>query len=87
MEKSYLIHTKEGNKVFTADEIISNAKEQEAKGIKPAYAFLDAKYEKPILPAGWLVWSTWDDGCGVVYKRSNGDYIIVTGWQSEFAFI
>lgn len=82
-----LLHLREGNKVYTVDEIIENAKKQEADGIKPMYAFLDAKCRKPCLPAGWLVYSTWDDGAGVVYKNDNGKYIFVRGWQGEFGVV
>lgn len=37
-------------------------------------------------PAGWLIWSTFEDGCGVVYRRSDGKMIVVTGWQGEFCY-
>lgn len=84
MERNYLIHTRDGNKVLTAAEIIANALEQEAAGIKPHLSYADPKTREPITPPGWLVWSTWDDGAGVVYRREDGKMIIVTGWQGEF---
>ena len=86
MNENYLVYTKNGNKVFSKEEIINNALEQEKKGIKPHYAFYDYKKHKPITPSGWLVWST-DSGAGVVYRRKDGEMIIVTGWQGDFAYI
>lgn len=84
MERNYLIHTRDGNKVLTAAEIIQNALEQEAAGIEPLYRYAHYKTREPITPPGWLVWSTWDDGAGVVYRREDGKMIIITGWQGEF---
>ena len=46
MYKNYLVYTKNGNKVFSKEEIINNALEQEKKGIKPHYAFYDYKKHK-----------------------------------------
>ena len=87
MERTFLIHTKDGNKVLKESEIIANAQEQERAGIAPHLCFYGKDTSDIITPAGWLVWSTWDDGAGVVYKRNDGKYIIVTGWQGEFVSI
>lgn len=38
-------------------------------------------------PSGWLVWSIWADGCGVVYRRSDGKMIVLAGMQGDFAYI
>ena len=84
--KNYLIHKAEGNEVLSSDEIINNAREQEQAGTKPHYIFYDYKNNRAITPAGWLVWSTSEDGAGVVYKREDNKYIIVTGWQGEFIY-
>ena len=82
MDRNYLIHRKEGNLILSASEIIENAKSQESDGVKPCF-----KHFALDVP-GWLVWSTWHDGAGVVYKRpEDGKYIIVTGWQGEFTFV
>lgn len=83
MTRNYIINTRNGSKLYTADQIIENAKEQERAGIRPAYAWLDCKTGEPSTPPGWLVWSTMD-GCGVVYRRNDGKYIIVTGLQGDF---
>lgn len=64
--------------LLTDDEIINNALEQEKSGIKPHYAFYDYKKHEKITPAGWLVWSLSDGGCGVVYRRKDGYYNRVT---------
>ena len=81
MKRTFLLHTRDGNKVITEAEAIQNAQEQEAAGIEPRYSSRLA----PDMPPGWLVWSTWEDGAGVVYKRpENGTYFILTGWQGEF---
>ena len=85
--KTYIIKTRNGNKLYTAEQIIENAKEQEHAGIRPAYAWRDYKTGEPSTPAGWLVWSTLD-GCGVVYRRkSDGNYIISPGMQGDFVCI
>ena len=82
MERRYIIHRDSGNLILAASEIIQNAQEQEKAGLKPCY-----KHFALDVP-GWLVWSTWHDGAGVVYKRpEDGKYIIVTGWQGEFTFV
>ena len=82
--KTYIIKTRNGSKLYTAEQIIENAKEQERSGIRPVYAWRDYKTGEPSTPSGWLIWSTLD-GCGVVYRRkSDGKYIIVTGWQGDF---
>ena len=72
--------------LLTDDEIISNALEQEKSGIKPHYAFYDYKKHEKITPAGWLVWSLNDGGCGVVYLRKDGKMIITTGLQGDFCY-
>ena len=82
-----LIHTKNGNLLLTDEDIISNAKEQEAEGIAPCYALYDHKKREAITRPGWLVWSTWEDGCGVVIKGENGSYHTLTGWQSDFVLV
>lgn len=82
MQEVYIIHTKDGNRVLKHSEVIENAKEQEKAGLKPSY-----KHFALDVP-GWLVWSTWEDGAGVVYKRpEDGKYIVVKGWQGEFTFV
>ena len=87
MDRIYTIHTREkGILHLKESEIIANAKEQESKGIKPSYSFYGRDFDDIITPAGWLIWSTWEDGCGVCYKTANGNYGIVTGWQGEFVF-
>lgn len=58
--------------LLTDDEIINNALKQEKSGIKPHYAFYDYKNHEKVTPAGWLVWSLRDGGCGVVYRRKDG---------------
>ena len=86
MERNFLLHLKSGNKIFTEKEIIENALQQEANGVQPHYSFYDYKAKEKITPAGWLVWSTMGDGCGVVYRRSDGKMIVVTGRQGEFCY-
>ena len=86
MVKNYLIHKSEGNVLLSSDEIINNAREQEQAGTRPHYIFYDYTHKKKITPPGWLVWSTSEDGAGVVYKREDNKYIIVTGWQGEFIY-
>ena len=56
-------------------------------GVKPHYAFYDYKKHEKITPAGWLVWSLSDGGCGVVYRREDGKMIICTGVQGNFCYM
>lgn len=88
MDLHYIIGEKNG-KCITASvkEILENALRQERAGIKPHYAWWDYKEEKPVTGKGWLVWSSWNHGCGVVYRRHDGKMIIVTGVQGDFAYI
>lgn len=86
-EMNYIIKARNGSKLYTAEQIIENAKEQERSGVRPSFAWMDYKTGTASTPPGWLVWSTMD-GCGVVYRRkSDGKYIIATGWQCDFIFI
>ena len=87
MDDIILLHTQEGNKTFKRSEMIDNAKQQEADGIKPGYCFYDYKNGKNITPPGWLVYSTYQDGAGVVYKTDKETYIFIRGWQSEFCLV
>ena len=34
----------------------------------------------------WLIWSTWEDGAGVVVPRDDGKLVLLTGWQSNLAY-
>ena len=70
----------------TQEEIINNALNQEEQGIEPHYAWIDYQTRKPLTPLGWLVWSTWDHGCGIVYRREDGKMIITTGVQGDFGY-
>lgn len=79
--RAYILHLKEEKKLVTEAEI------QEKAGTVPRYAWRDYKTGEQITPPGWLVWSTYEDGCGVVYRRSDGKMILVTGWQGDFACI
>ena len=87
IERNFVLHTKDGNKVITESEAIQNALDQEQQGITGHYIFYDYKNKEQITPPGWLVWYTHEDGCGVVYRRSDAKMILVTGWQGEFAYI
>lgn len=72
--------------LLTDDEIINNALEQEKSGIKPHYCFCDYKEKKATTPPGWLIWSLNNGGCGIVYRRKDGEMIIVTGLQGDFCY-
>ena len=84
--ENFIIHTRTNGerktKIFTAAEIIENAKKQAADGVKPIYRHMELDKR------GYLVVSTWDDGAIVVilksdYPQIRNDYI-VTGWQGDF---
>lgn len=83
--KNYIIGTKNGRNILASEkEIIKNALEQEEQGINPHYSFYDYKKGEKVTPSGWLVWSSAKYGCGVVYRRSDGKMIILTGMQGDF---
>lgn len=85
--KTYIIKTRNGSNLYTASEIIENAKEQERAGIRPAFAWMDPKTGEALTPPGWLVWSTLD-GCGVVYRRKKDSKCIInTGTQGDFVCV
>lgn len=89
MINNILLHTKNGTVVYTYDEIIENALEQKRQGVAPSYAFAyrDSKGNTTSTSArGWLVWSTWEDGAGVVICRDDGKMVLLRGWQSDFVF-
>lgn len=88
MTRNWILHTKDGNKVITEAEAIQNAAEQEAAGIRPVFAWYDHRTGEHVTPPGWLVWSTYQDGAGVVYKReTDGKPVVVTGWQADFVAV
>lgn len=88
MLSKYLIHLSDGTvKEYTREQIILNAKKQESLGFKPRYKLRSQNGVKSDFPAGWLIWSTWKDGCGVVYKKSDETYDILIGRQGDFNYI
>ena len=86
-ENNYVLHTKNGIELVTESQAINNALDQEKSGVIPYYSFRDYKTGEKLTPPGWLVWSTFADGCGVVYRRSDGKMIITTGFQGDFVVI
>lgn len=87
MEERYILHTKNGVELVTESQAISNALDQEKIGITPRYSFRDYKTGEKLTPPGWLVWSTFADGCVVVYRRSDEKMIVTTGFQGDFVVI
>ena len=88
LDKRFCGYKKDGAQLMLPDaEIIENALEQEKSGIKPHYAFYDWKNKKAVTPVGWLVWSLFDGGCGVVYRREDGKMIICAGVQGDFCYM
>lgn len=86
-ERKYILHTRNGAELVTESQAVNNALEQEKSGISPRYAFRDYKTGENLTPPGWLVWSTWADGCGVVYRRHDGKMILIAGMQCDFCMI
>ncbi len=85
MERNFVIHSREkGTMILSETECIKNALEQEKAGVRPSYAWRD---KESTLSPGWLVWSTWEDGAGVVVRRSDGKMYVQTGWQGDFAVV
>lgn len=87
MEERYILHTKSGVQIVTESQAINNALDQEKSGVIPRYSFRDYKTGEKLTPPGWLVWSTFADGCGVVYRRYDGKMIVATGFQGDFIVI
>ena len=87
MEERYILHTVKGVQIVTESQAINNALDQEKSGITPRYSFRDYKTGEKLTPPGWLVWSTFADGCGVVYRRSDGKMIVTTGFQGDFCYM
>ena len=87
MERVFVLHLKDENKVVTESDAFREAYKQEKSGIAPRYSWCDNKTGEPITPPGWLVWSTYADGVGVVYHRQDGKAIILTGWQGDFCLV
>ena len=87
MEERYILHTKNGVQIVTESQAISNALDQEKSGVIPRYSFRDYNTGEKLTPPGWLVWSTFADGCGVVYRRSDGKMIVTTGFQVDFCYM
>lgn len=86
-ENNYVLHTKNGVQLVTESQAIKNALEQEKSGISPRYAFRDYKTGENLTPPGWLVWSTFADVCGVVYRRPDGKMIVATGFPGDFCMV
>lgn len=87
IERNWIIHPERGTKrniIITESEAIQNAKEQEQEGIEPTLCWYNHRTKQAETPPGWLIWSTWEDGAGICYKRSDGKYIVLSGWQADF---
>lgn len=78
-EKKYILHFASGNKIISEKEAIANAIKQKNIGVTPLYkrSGSDAR--------GWLVWSTFEDGAGVVFQREDGSAYVSTGLQGDFS--
>lgn len=78
-EKKYILHFASGNKIISEKEAIANAIEQKNSGVTPLYkrSGSDAR--------GWLVWSTFEDGAGVVFQCEAGSAYVSTGLQGDFS--
>ena len=86
-ERKYILHTRNGVELVTESQAIENALQQEKAGIQPLYCWYDSKTGENVTPPGWLVWSTWADGCGVVYRRHDGKMILISGMQGDFCMV
>ncbi len=75
----YLIHLKTGNRIITTEEAIQNAKEQEREGVEPHYRHFALEKR------GWLIWSTFEDGTGIIVK-SKDNYRLIRGFQGDFTY-
>lgn len=85
-ERIYTLHLKSGNKTITESEAIAYAEDQRSQGITPHYAYIYGHKKEKLSSPGWLIWSTRQDGAGVVVPRDDGKLVLLTGWQSDFAY-
>lgn len=85
----YRVHLSVGMiKTFSKKEIIANVESQIKEGVKPHYKLarcgkVDGRDES----VGWLVWSSMEDGCGVVCKMTDGRYVMLVGNQGDFVYV
>lgn len=91
-EKNYnrvhVIGEKNGKCItITVKEILDNALRQERIGISPHYVFWDYENQKAITTPGWMIWTSYNHGCGVVYRRKDGKMVLLTGMQGDFAYM
>lgn len=77
-----ILHTRNGLKCFTRQDAINNAIQQKQAGTAPHYV-LRGSDSAP----GWLVYSTFSDGAGVVFPNQKGGYNLVQGLQCDFCYI
>lgn len=89
IERTLILHPSDNRKnvIVKESELIENALMQEQEGIEPSYIWYDSRKKETIGKAGWLVYSTWKDGAGVVYRREDGKMILITGWQGDFCTV
>lgn len=87
LKECFVLHLRDENKVFHLFDFLNEAKKQERDGVKPAYCFYGKDTSEKTTPPGWLVYSTYEDGAGVVFKRSDGEYIFIRGWQGDFVLV
>lgn len=71
--------------VFSHKDIIANYEEQ-AQTSEPHFIPRTRDENENNNIKGFLIWSLWDGGAGVCFKRENGSYYLLTGLQSDFCF-
>jgi hypothetical protein len=64
---------------FSCDEILENFETQE-KNDPPHYKLSGKCQER-----GFLIWSL-QDGCGVAFRRPDGNVYLVRGFQGDFVY-
>ena len=85
-ERIYFLHLKTGNKRIACEDAIKNAEYQKSQGVAAHYALFDNTNREKLSNPGWLIWSTRQDGAGVVVPRDDGKLVLLTGWQGDFAY-
>lgn len=88
MNECYIIHPDSNGGaavILSRADLIAEAERQRAEGMRPCYAY-NLGHGQTTRP-GYLVYSTWRDGCAVCVLDGYTAPHIVTGWQGDFVFV
>jgi len=88
VNECYIIHPDSNGGaavILSRADLIAEAERQRAEGVRPGYAF-NLGHGQTTRP-GYLVYSTWRDGCAVCALDGYAEPHILTGWQGDFVLV